>query len=114
MSSVDILIGVQDGQVIAKWEEVANHIIFDPQNAYQVGMALSKAGMEASRGTAQKGDTQFIEGELREMKVKVSDLQRMGMVMQVATIIRTMVDEKRTPGTIAQHCVDIVLRETAR
>lgn len=114
MSNVDIAIGVEGGMVIAKWQELANHIVFDPSNAYQIGTAMAKAAMEASRGVAQKGDLQFVENELREMKVVVSDLQRMGMVMQVATIVRTMIDEKRTPGTIAQHCVDIVLRETAR
>lgn len=110
-----VAVGVFEDKVVITWEEVCKEITFDPQNAYQIGTAMARAALEAHRGTAEIGDHKFIEGEvLGETKKKVSDLERMGMVMQVSTIIRTLMDQKRAAGYIAAHCVDAVLRETAR
>lgn len=114
MSSVDVAIGVVEGKVVAQWKEPMTEITFDPKNAYSVGMHLARAAMEAHNGHATGKETEFIAGELAQVRIKVSDLQRMAMVHQVATIIRSLLDQKRTPGYIAQHAVDTVLRETAR
>ena len=114
MSSVDVAIGVVDGKVIAQWKDPTTEIAFDPKNAYSVGMHLARAAMEAQRGKPTGKELEFIAGELATVKVEVTDLQRMAMIQQVATIIRTLLDQKRTPGYMAQHCVDAVLRETAR
>ena len=112
--SVQVAIGVVDGKVVAQWHEPVAEIVFDPQNAYSVGMHLARAAMEAHQGKANGKEIEFIAGELAEVKKKVSDLERMAMVQQVSTIIRTLIDQKRKAGYIAQHAVDAVLRETAR
>ena len=112
--SIDVAIGIVDGKVIAQWKDQTNEIAFDPKNAYQVGMALSRAAMEAHNGRSTGKETEFIAGELAQVKVVVTDLQRMAMVQQVATIIRSLLDRGMKPGAIANHCVDVVLRETAR
>lgn len=112
--SIDVAIGVFEGKVVAQWKDPTASIAFDPKNAYMVGMALSKAAMEAHRGSKNGEDVGFLADELTTEKKKVSDLERMALVMQVSTIIRTLIDQKRTPGYIAQHCVDTVLAETAR
>ena len=111
---MQVLVGVLDGKVIATWDDPCREITFDPQNAYTVGTALSRAALEAHRGHASPGDTAFIAGELAEVKKLVSDTERMALIMTVATIVRTLIDQKRNAGYIAQHCVDAILRETAR
>ncbi len=112
--SVSVAVGVVDGKVVAKWLEPTNEIIFDPKNAYSVGMHMARAALEAHQGKPTGKELEFIAGELAEVKMKVSDEQRMAMVLKVATIVRSMIDQKMTPGQIANHCVDAVLRETAR
>lgn len=112
--SVAVAIGVVEGKVVAKWHQPMNEITFDPANAYSVGMHLARAAMEAHQGKPNGKELEFIAGELAEVKMKVSDEQRMAMVLKVATIIRSMTDQKFSSGQIANHCVDAVLRETAR
>lgn len=113
--SVDVAIGVVEGKVIARWQQACTEISFDPKNAYQVSIALGKAALEAHGGkAADSKDAAFIDGELKQVKVTVTDAQRMMMVAKVATIIRSMMDQKATHGQIAVHAVDAVLRETAR
>ena len=86
-----------------------------PEGATALGLDTgARAAMEAHQGKANGKEIEFIAGELATVKFEVTDLQRMAMVQQVATIIRTLLDQKRTPGYIAQHAVDAVLRETAR
>jgi hypothetical protein len=112
--SVDVAIGVFEGKVVASWHEPVAEISFDPKNAYTIGMHLARAAMEAHQGRATGKEFEFIAGELAEVKVKVSDVQRMAMVMKVSTIVRSLIDQKRSAGYIAQHCVDAVLQDTAR
>lgn len=110
----DVAIGVVDGKVVAHWHEPTNEIVFDPKNAYSVGMHLARAAMEAHQGKPTGSELEFIAGELAEVKMKVTDMHRMAMIQTVASIVRTLIDQKRNAGYIAQHCVDAVLKETAR
>ena len=112
--SVQVAIGILDGKVIAKWHAPVSEIAFDPKNAYAIGIALSRAAMEAHQGKATGKESEFIAGELAQVKVKVTDAQRMALVMTVSTIVRTLMDQKRSAGYISQHAVDAVLQETAR
>ena len=112
IDSIQVAIGVVDGKVIAQWHEAITSIAFDPKNAYLIGTQLAKAAMEAHRGSATEGDIEFIMDELRQVKIEVNDMQRAAMIASVATILRTLFD--RGPDYCAPHCVDAVLRETAR
>jgi len=112
--NVDVALGVADGKVVAHWREAVSQIEFDPQNAYMIGMALCKAALEAGRGYQKKGDIEFVAGELAQAKVEVTDAQRDAMIGVVASIIKTFQDQHKTAGYIAMHCVDAVLKETAR
>lgn len=115
--SVQVAIGVFEGKVIATWHEPVSQIEFDAKNAYSVGIALSRAAMEAHRGTRQpEKDLEFLAGELAETKITVTDNQRSAMIAKVATMVRTFY-----PGTdavkseyYASHFVDGVLQETAK
>lgn len=112
--SVQVAVGVVDGKVIAKWHQPVSEIVFDPKNAYSVGMHLARAGMEAHRGSKNGSDVEFIAGELAEVKVRVTAEQRMAMIANATHMIRSMSDQKRTHGQIAVEVVDKVLQETAR
>lgn len=112
--SVKIAIGVFDGEVIVRWHEPLTEIIFDAKNAYTIGIHLSKAALEAHRGSGDKGDLEFIAGDLSQVKIKITDAERDAMIAKVATIVKTLENKKKSPGYIATHCVDMVLAETAR
>jgi len=113
--SVDVAVGVVDGKVVARWPDPLTEITFDAKNAYQVSLALGRAALEA-HGGKPTGDRElkFIEGELKQVKITVTDQHRDFIIAQVATIIRSLLEQNRTPGQIALHCVDAVLKETAR
>lgn len=113
--SMEVAIGVVQGKVIAKWPQAVDAIEFDPQNAYRIGLMLSRAAMEAYRGNeAKDADMELLIGELAQVGVKVSDAKRDMLIAAVSTILKTLIDQKRSPGYIALHCVDQVLKETAR
>lgn len=113
--SVDVMIGVVSGKVIARWADPLAQIEFDAPNAYKVGLALSHAALKAYKGSKRTNkDLAAIEGELAETRVTITGTQRAMLVATCAHIIRQLTDEKKTPVYIALHCVDAVLRETAR
>lgn len=112
---VDVAVGIVNNKVVARWLDPITEIEFDAPNAYKVGLALSHAAMEAHKGTPRKSkDITLIDGELKETRVTVTEMQRTMLVATCAHIIRQFTDEKRAPRYIALHCVDAVLRETAR
>jgi len=114
--SIDVAIGVVDGQVVAKWHQATNEIVFDPQNAYQLGVSMARAAMEAHRGSKNNAamDSLFLQGELGQQRIKITDAQRTLLINQVATMIRTLRNKNRSDGYIAMHAVDAVLTETAQ
>ena len=113
--AAQVAVGIIDGMVVCRWREPITEIVFDPQNAYTIGIHLSRAALEAHRGSENaKGDLEFIANELAEVRMKVSDMDRARMIGAVATIVKTLMDKKQSPGYIAMHAVDEVLKETAR
>ena len=112
MENVQVAVGVVEGKVVARWHQQTDQIVFDPQNAYSVGMALASAGMEAHKGGSAIYAQPFIESELQ--KPKVTDQQRDMLIGIVATQLKTLMDKGRSPGYIAVHAVDAVLQEVCR
>lgn len=109
--NVDVAVGVVEGKVVAKWHIPVEQIVFDPQNAYRVGMALATAGMEAHKGSPINAKP-FLDAELA--RPTVTDQQRDRLIAIVATQIKTLQEKGRSPGMIAIHAVDAVLQEVAR
>lgn len=112
---MDIAIGVVEGKVVARWPEPVMEITFDPQNAYQVGVNLSKAALDAHRGSPSNDegrDLLFLADQLTQQRIEVSDAQRVYLINKVSSILKSL--EGRSNGYIAMHCVDAVLQETAR
>ena len=75
--SVQVAIGVVDGKVVATWHQPMSEIVFDPKNAYSVGMHMARAAMEAHQGKPSGGELEFIAGEMAEVEAEVSQFNTM-------------------------------------
>ena len=109
----DIAIGVVDGQVIARWHDPATQIVFDAQNAYQVGEALSRAAHEARYGVpaSAEADESYVAQQIR---ARVTEDMRVRAINRVTLMLGSMERHGRTPGYIAMQLVDAILREVIR
>ena len=106
--SVDVAIGVLNGKVVASWHTPMTAIEFEPKNAYQIGMALSKAAMEANRGYAAVGDELMIGSELTREQ-RITDALRDKLVQKIAFLIPRIAD--KSDGFKAMTIVDQVLND---
>ncbi len=118
-NAVQVLVGVEKGHVeLSMREDESGRYAqgrFEPKYAYQLGKQLCEHALVAqSGGKGTDRDTTFIDGELKSVRIKITDEQRMALILQATNIIRSMTDQKRTPGQIAVEVVDKVLQETAR
>ena len=104
----DVAIGVVEGKVVAKWNEPTTQIVFDAQNAFQIGEALARAAHEARFGEKVPSDMSYLQ---QQIKARVTEELRDKLVTRVAHIIRSTQERKRTPGFVAMSAVDAVLRE---
>jgi ribosomal protein L18 len=110
MNNVDVAIGVVDGQVVATWHEPTSQIVFDPQNAYQIGEALARAAHQARYGEAPASDHSYIAGEVR---ARITETIRVKMIQRVVLMLGSMDRHRITPGQIAMALVDAMLKEVA-
>ena len=104
--NVDVAVGVVQGKVVAKWHQPTNQIVFDPQNAFEVGEALARAGHEARFGTKPAADASYIAEQVR---ARVTEELRDHMVARVALVLPQLMERKWTPGRTALEVVDICL-----
>lgn len=106
--AVDVLVGVVDRKVNAKirWTESGRFedIVFDPNNAYQVGTALKNAACDAA------GTTPLMMGDTGKMKITLE--QRARMLVIAGKLLRSMQEQGKQPERIAMEVVDFVLQET--
>lgn len=108
--SVDVAIGVMEGKVVAQWHKPLQQIVFDPQNAFQIGEALARAAHEARFPGEKIPDGSYIAQQVRARNldnIRVRAINRLTVIMQS--------DNYRTwsPGKQAMHLVDAILREVA-
>lgn len=102
--AIDVAVGVVNGKVVAKWHRATAEIVFDPNNAYSVGKALSNAACDAA------GTTPLMMGDTAKMKITLE--QRARILVICGRILRSMMEQGKKPEQIAMHVVDHVLQET--
>lgn len=105
--SVDVAIGVVDGRVVARWRDPTSEIVFDPQNAFQIGEAMARAAHEARFGVAPT-DESYIAGQIR---ARVTENLRVRAINRVVLMLGSMERQGKAPGHIAAQLVDAILRE---
>jgi hypothetical protein len=106
--SVDVSIGVHEGKVVARWQVPTNQIVFDPQNAFQVGEAMARAAHEARYGVSVQTDESYIAEQVR---ARVTENLRARMVSRFVLMFGSMERQRKTPKHIAEQMVDALLRE---
>lgn len=114
-NAVQVLVGVVNGIVNAKvrWDDTGRFedMHFEPKEAYEIGIALSKAAMEAHAGQPVGGADDFIRNE---SLMKITDEGRARILVIVGKMVRSLMDQGKSPEQITMHAVDFVLQETTR
>ena len=106
--SVDVAIGVHEGKVVARWALPTTQIVFDPQNAFQIGEAMARAAHEARYGAPVQTDESYIAEQVR---ARVSENLRLKMINRFVLMFGSMERQRKTPKHIAEQMVDALLRE---
>lgn len=109
-ANVDIAIAVQDGKVVMQWYQPTHCIVFDPQNAFQVGEAMARAAHEARFPGEKLPDGSYIAQQVRARNlddIRTRAINRCSIIM-ASDNFRTW-----SPGKQAMHMVDAILREVA-
>lgn len=104
--SVDVALGIQNGQVLLHWHGARDAITFDPQNAYEMGEAMARAAHKARFGEDPPSDHSYIAGQVR---ARATDELRTKLVTRIALMLRSLEDKDR--GYAARQIVDTVLSE---
>jgi hypothetical protein len=107
-AGVDVAIGVHEGKVVARWMVPTNEIVFDPQNAYQIGEAMARAAHEAKHGAPVQTDESYIAEQVR---ARVTENLRLRMINRFILMFGSMERQRKTPQHIAAQMVDALLRE---
>lgn len=110
INNVEIAIGVVDGKVVAKWHEPTQCIVFDPQNAFDVGEALARAAHNARFPGEPLPDANYIANQVR---ARLTENLRVRMINRVSLMLETETFRSWTPGKRAMHLVDAIFREVA-
>jgi hypothetical protein len=110
-ASIDVAVGVVDGKVVAQWHRPTARIVFDPQNAFQIGEALARAAHEARfPGEKLPQDGSYIA---RQVRAKLTEDLRVRMINRVSLMMQGEQFRTWTPGKQAMHLVDAIFREVA-
>lgn len=106
--NVDVAIAVVDGKVVAQWYQPTHQIVFDPQNAFQVGEALARAAHQARFPGEALSDRSYIAEQVRARATEDARVRCINRcsIMMASDNFRTW-----TPGKQAMHLVDAILRE---
>lgn len=107
--NVDIAFGIEGDKVVMQWQEPTNRIEFDHENAFEFGELLARKAHEAKFGTVPT-DLNYLAAQV---KARVTDQLRERMIMKAAFDMRSLVEQKKTPGQIAVAIVDAILQEVA-
>jgi hypothetical protein len=104
----DIAFGVRDGKVVMTWREPATQLTFEPQNAYEFGERIARAAHEARYGKAPPDDRSYLAAQV---KSRITEDLRTKMISRVAIMLPSMAAQNWSPGRMAMHVVDAVLKE---
>jgi ribosomal protein L24E len=101
--NVEVAIGVVEGKVVARWHQAISQIEFNPDNAYQIGTALRNAACDATGVTPEM---------MGSGKMEITNEGRARILIICGKIVRSLMEQGKTPEQITVHVVDYVLGET--
>lgn len=100
--NVEMVIDRRDGKVIQRFKHPMAEVIYEPQNAIDVAMAMTDAAFEARDGVKPVGDT---------LKAELVERHRMTLTNRIALMLGTMRRSTKTDGQVAQAVVEAALKE---
>lgn len=101
--NVEMVIGVDKGQVIQRFKEPLMEVRYDPENMISVAEAMTKAAFEARDGIKPVGDA---------LKAELVERHRMTLTQRVSLMLNSLRDDKtKTNGVLAKTLVDAMLAE---
>jgi len=101
--NIEMIIAPEDGQVVMRFKEPVEFVVFDPQNMIDIATALTDAAFEARDGLKPVGDT---------LKAELIERHRMTLTHRFSRMIATMREDKKvSTGKLAQELVDASLKE---
>jgi len=103
--NVDVAIGVVGGKVVARWHHAVTQIVFDPDNAFQVGTGLRNAACDATGVTPEM---------MGASKTELTNEARAKILIIAGKILRSMLEQGKTAEQATVHVVDYILSETTR
>lgn len=108
--NVDVALAVESGKVVMTFHQPTNLIVFDPQNAFNLGEALARTAHRAKFGKEAPSDNSYIA---QQVKARITEQMRDKMVTRVAQMLRSMMQEGKLPAVMAVHVVDTIFAEVA-
>ena len=116
--NIDTAIGVVqmpggERRVCLKYYRPVTEILFEAQNAFEIGEALARAAYEARYGKALPGNQSNIAYLAQQVKARVTQDMRNQLVEKASFDIRSMLGQGRDPNHIAQQTVDNILAAVA-
>lgn len=98
-----VAVGERSGKVVLTFSKPIQWLPLDPENARQIAEQMAKSAYTARYGREPTG----------EPRSMITEKLRKHMRSRATIIIRTLMEENRGPGYIANHVVDAILRELA-
>ncbi len=100
---VEMMILVENGKVIQKFQHSVEFVEYDPENLLTICEAFARAAFEARDGMKPAGNT---------LKAELIERHRMTLTQRIAVMLNTLRDDKTlTNGKLARTLVDTCLKE---
>lgn len=98
--SVNIAIGVANGQVVIEYESPRKRVVYDPENARMVGEQMARAAYEAHTGRKPAQGASMLTDQIQER-----------LVRRVSLALRSMALDGWSNARVARKLIEIIARE---
>lgn len=103
VGSVEMVIDQQDGKVVQRFKRPMEVVVYEPNNAIDVAMAMTDAAFAARDGVKPVGST---------LKAELVERHRVTLTTRVALMLGSLRGDKlKSDGQVAQAVVEAMLRE---
>ena len=107
-SVIHCFVNDQEGQVVIGFDRPVRNWVLDPGNAVQIAEAMAKAAWVAHHGKAPPNGVDVL---LQRERHQVTEQLRQRLVNRATHVMRSLVEQKFTPGQAATQLVDLFLQE---
>lgn len=109
-------LGVVRDEVVLRFPQPTELVVFDHENARTLGEALARAAYQAHTGIEPTDDV-IASQVAQDIRDRLTDRLRDRMIARFALVMPSMLEQMRgskTPGRVAMELVDIFMREVTQ